>query len=182
MLSDKIYNRKDDDKYKPNHGYILDNNKPSTQIITVRGGEPIITKEQWLKVFTPINKTEDVKQNVEDNDVKPMVGGHRLSEAKQRFAKQFHQQELKDVEYNEKTIMLSDDELIELLNCFDCHNDNLIHDIAPLYNSPYTKDKIIDVITKWYNQTLHKTPDDIAGIVNRYYHYEDNNKWLFSLI
>ena len=143
------------------------------------------------------------------SDVKPMVGGHRLSEAKprpktdeaceakQRFAKQFHQQELKDVEYNEKTIMLSDDELIELLNCFimlsddeliellncfDCHNDNLIHDIAPLYNSPYTKDKIIDVITKWYNQTLHKTPDDIAGIVNRYYHYEDNNKWLFSLI
>ena len=193
VLSDKIYNRKGDDKYKPNHGYILDNNKPSTQIITVRGGEPIITKEQWLKVFTPINKTVDVKQNVEDNadvydaralasDVKPMVGGHRLSEAKQRFAKQFHQQELKDVEYNEKTIMLSDDELIELLNCFDCHNDNLIHDIAPLYNSPYTKDKIIDVITKWYNQTLHKTPDDIAGIVNRFYHYEDNNKWLFSLI
>ena len=66
VLSDKIYNRKGDDKYKPNHGYILDNNKPSTQIITVRGGEPIITKEQWLKVFTP------------------MVGGHRLSEAKPR--------------------------------------------------------------------------------------------------
>ena len=117
-------------------------------------------------MFTPINKTEDVKQevkqdvkqNVEDNDVKP----------RPKTAKQFHQQELKDVEYNEKTIMLS--------------NDNLIHDIAPLYNSPYTKDKIIDVITKWYNQTLHKTPDDIAGIVNRYYHYEDNNKWLFSLI
>ena len=191
VLSDKIYNKKDDDKYKPNHGYILNNMKPSTQIITVRGGEQIITKQQWLNVFKPLNKTEIVKQDVEHNADNGVSVSHlnkretdEACQSKQRFAKhsQFHQCELKDIEYNDKVIMLSDDELINLLNCFESHNHNLIHDIAPLYNSPYTKEHLTDIITKWYTQTSHKTTDDIAGIVNKYYHYEDNNKWLFSLI
>ena len=180
VLTDKIYSKKDDDKYKPNHGFILNNDKPSTQIITVRGGEPIITKELWLKVFTPINKTEDVKQEVKQ-DVKQNVE-NKDTKPKQKTDKQFYQYELKDIEYDEKLIMLPDDELIKLLNCFECHNHTLIHEIAPLYNSPYTKEKLIEVITIWFNQTPHKTPDDITDIVNKYYHYEANNKWLFSLI
>ena len=53
VLTDKIYDKKGGYKYKPNHGTILNGLKPSTQILTVRGNEPIIKKEQWIKVFPP---------------------------------------------------------------------------------------------------------------------------------
>ena len=171
VLTDKIYNKKGDDKYKPNHGTILDNMKPSTQIITVRGDERIITKQKWIKVFPSIIKEET-----------PSTKTVRKEQVHKK-EKGFHQYELKDINYNEdNVIILSDDELIELLNNFERHNQNLIHDIAPIYNSPYSKEKLIDIISGWYDMVPHRTPDNISDIVNKYYHYENNNKWLFSLI
>ena len=73
----------------------------------------------------------------------------------------------RDIEYNEKIIILSDENLLELLNCFESHNENLIHEIAPLYNSPYSKEKLIEIVSQWYDQTIHKTKDNISAIVNK---------------
>ena len=90
---------------------------------------------------------------------------------------------LEDIDYDEeKVIILEDEELIDLLSNFESHNENLVHDIAPLYNSPYSKEKLIEVITQWSELTPHKTKDNIESIVNLYYKYEPTNKYLFSLI
>ena len=180
VLTDKIYDKKGGYKYKPNHGTILNGLKPSTQILTVRGDEPIIKKEQWIKVFPP-KVREDTPAETEQNTStkKPKKEQQQKKEKKE---KAFHEFELRDVEFNEGAIILTDDELIKLLNNFESHNNNLVYDIAPLYNSPYTKEKLVEVITKWYNLTPHKSKDDIAAIVNKYYHFEHNNKWLFSLV
>ena len=54
--------------------------------------------------------------------------------------------------------------------------------INSLFNSPYDKEFLIEVLTEWYNKSSHNTPDDIADIVNRYHKYEKSNKWFFTII
>ena len=174
VLTDKIYNKRGDDHYKPNHGTILHGLHPSTQIITVRGGEEIITKDKWIKVFPPVMRETPAP-------VKPTKAV--TPRPKQCADKEFHQCELRDIEYSEDNLIkLSDDKLLQLLSHFESHNDNLVHDIAPIYNSPYSCEELIDVITRWYDMTPHRTPDNVASIVRSFYHYEPSNKWLFSLI
>ena len=55
VLSDKIFTTNKNDKYnksnKSNHGFIINDLKPSTQIIQVRGDEKIINRNEWSNLF-----------------------------------------------------------------------------------------------------------------------------------
>ena len=196
---------------KQNHGKILNNLKPSTQLITPRGDERIVTKEEWIKVF-PAKTEEELSKEKEDKKkkdnkkskkTKDKVDNDKTDDNKSNDktddnnidnentekktksrskTKSISKYTVEDLDYDEKIIELSIDELVKLLDNFESHNYDLIHTIAPLYNSPLSKEDIVEAVKTWYDKTEHKTPDDIESIVDKYYHYEHSNKWLFVLI
>ena len=44
------------------------------------------------------------------------------------------------------------------------------------------KEYVVEVLTDWYQTVDHRTPDDIADLVNRYYQPEQSNRWFFTLL
>ena len=162
VLSDKIYDA-DSPNNKKNHGCILNGNKPSTQIVQIRGNERIITESDWRTLFSEKETKMEARQRA------------KIEKKEKNF-------DIDSIEFEDELIEFDRDEMLQFLSHFESHNNDLCHTIAPLYNSPYTKDFLIDVITEWYEQTPHRTLDNIEAIVNSFYHYERSNKWFFSLI
>ena len=54
VLSGKFY-KPGDKNNRDNAGYIINDLKPETQIVTPDGHERLITKDEWIKVFPVIN-------------------------------------------------------------------------------------------------------------------------------
>ena len=164
VLSDKIF-KPNNPNNKFNHGFICEDKEPVTQIVQVRGNEPLITKEQWSKIFTPKEtkkeQTERLKQERKQNNF-----------------------DVEELEYNDDLIKLSKKELLELLNNFDAEFNVFLNDLAPLYHSPYTKTFLKSVLIKWYskNEHQHDVEQTIASVLDRYYKQEETNRWYFSLI
>ena len=59
VLSDKFV-RPGDSKNCENHGTILDWKKPSTQIVQIRGDEPLINQNEWEEVFPKMSEVEKI--------------------------------------------------------------------------------------------------------------------------
>ena len=167
VLSPKYYGP-GDEKNRDNSGYILHGLKPLTQIVQVRGDETKIPREQWEKIFHPKETpTNQAKREREER-----------KQAKQNNEKQM---KIIDTEFTDKLIIMNKGELLELLDNFESHYNNIMTEVNALFNSPYEKDFLIDVLTEWYNKTTHNTPDNIANIVNLYYKKEESNKWFFTI-
>ena len=164
VLSDKIF-RPGDEKNKRNHGYILNGDDAASQIIQIRGGEPLITKQKWSKLFTPKETKMQERQ--------------RLKE--ERVNNKF---DIDDIELNEDLIEMNEKEMMELLSHFDPEFDVFMCDLAPLYHSPFQKPFLKKVILKWYEgkEHTHDPEATVDGILNKYYEKERSNKWFFSLI
>lgn len=113
VLSSKIY-KPNDPKNKENFGIICKNLSPSTQIVQVRGNEPIIEKSEWSKIF----KVQEEKQPT----AKPNI---ELTK------------ELCDLSYNDNLIMMEADDIIELLNEFPPEYDNFKNIATNFLHSPY---------------------------------------------
>ena len=87
-----------------------------------------------------------------------------------------------NVEYEDKLIRFGKDEMLTFLDHFDnCFNTVLIT-LAPLYHSPYSRDFLIECIQEWYDKAEHDKPEQATSIINRYYNYDESNKWFFSLL
>ena len=110
VLSDKIY-KVGDEKNKLNHGFICEDMKPSTQIVQVRGNEKVIKADEWKKLFEISEKIEE-KERVKTTTTKMNEGNEKANEGKGNAAAD-------DLNVNDELIILSSDEMNELLNEFE---------------------------------------------------------------
>ena len=162
VLSRKFY-KPDDEKNRDNRGVILNGLPPSSQIVQIRGNEPKIERDEWITVFpakeTPTNKAKREREERKVNKVS-----------------------IDNIELDEDLIILNDEQLLDLLSNFESHNYDVMHVVNALYSSPYSKEKLIDILTQWQHKTIHRTYDDFTAILNRYYSHEQSNRWFFTLL
>ena len=172
VLSRKIYsldkNNKDFTKNKANYGFIVNDTKPSNQIVQIKGNERIILKEEWMKVFQLQSLKE--KRNEKKND--------ELKKKEANDDVYF----INGVESHEKLIQLNDNEFDELMNNFDSEFDNLKTIGSMLLHSPFEKEFIRDVLNRWYFKKEHQNEWSVDAFVDKYYERENNNKWFYSIV
>ena len=157
VLSDKIY-KIGDEKNRMNHGTICEKLPPSSQIVQVRGSEPIINKTAWSALF-------ELK-----DDIKPSLP---VEEPKI---------ESNDLNVEDELIMLSDNELSELLNNFESTYDNFTSIVCNILSSPYTSEKLTEIIEQWYFRNHHENINTVQTYINTYYNQTFSNKWFFSIV
>ena len=80
------------------------------------------------------------------------------------------------------TPLLSEKDLLKLLNLFPTDWDSIVKVISNLCHSPYPKDVVKRVCYDWYNSIEHTNGDKTADYINRYYEYTKSNKWFNSII
>ena len=158
VLSDKIY-KIGDERNKMNHGTICEKLPPSSQIIQIRGSEPIIGKIEWSSLFELKNDIDSSSSVVEESKI-----------------------ESSDLNVEDELIMLSDNELLELLNNFESTYENFTSVVCNILSSPYTSEKLTDLIEKWYFRIRHENVNTIQTYINTYYNQTFSNKWFFSII
>lgn len=171
VLSRKIYtlNEKDKDfnKNRANYGFIINDTKPSQQIIQIRGNERVVSKDEWSKVFqlqSLKEKRNELKKNVET----------KSSNDESCFTN--------DIESHERLIQLNDDEFDELMNNFDSEFDNLKTIGSMLLHSPFEKEFVRDVLTRWYFKKKHQNESSVDVFVDKYYEQENSNRWFYSIV
>ncbi|KAH7823516.1 uncharacterized protein MONOS_16679 [Monocercomonoides exilis] len=160
VISDKIY-KKDDERNKLNHGVILGDLPPSTQIIQTRGNEKIVTASEWSVIFSlEINDKKKDKQKTEQvNDYGTVNDYHDL-------------------------ILFTSDEMNEFLDNFEPTFDNLMYTLGPLRFSPYSEEFLTECFCKWYRKGIHMNgvDDVVIDMISRNCKQEMTNKWFFSLL
>ena len=166
-LSDKIFTEKSEQN-RETHGFILDDLKPSTQIVQIKGNEPVITKNQWINVFPEIiSKTAQLKIDREERKKNKGIKNTKID----------------DIDFEDELIIFNDDEMDEFLNHFDPEFDNLLTKLAPLRYSPYSKEFLYNHLVKWYGSKEHTNGvENVVEQILNYYKKEKSNKWFFSLL
>ena len=166
-LSDKIFTEKSEQN-RETHGFILDDLKPSTQIVQIKGNEPVITKNQWIKIFPEIiSKTAQLKIDREERKKNKGIKNTKID----------------DIDFEDELIIFNDDEMDEFLNHFDPEFDNLLTKLAPLRYSPYSKEFLYNHLVKWYGSKEHTNGvENVVEQILNYYKKEKSNKWFFSLL
>ena len=88
------------------------------------------------------------------------------------------------VDFDDKLIIMSKDELIELLHNFNNGLGTCATELIPLYSSPYSKEFLIETIKEWWleKEDHDNEFDKTEKIINKYYKYEKNNRWFYCLI
>ena len=129
---------------------------PTTQIITPRGNERIIEKSEWLRVFPE----KEPEKKVGARTVDDLVDG-----------------------FSDDLIRPTDEEMDEILNCFEPEFNNLNSSLVPLLHSPFSKEWLEEHLLKWYNRRSHSNGDAcVHSYVDKYATTENSNKWFYSLI
>ena len=80
------------------------------------------------------------------------------------------------------TPLLSEKDLLKLLNLFPTDWEYIEKVVSSLCHSPYPKDVIKRVCYDWYNSIEHTNGDKTADYIDRYYEYTKSNKWFSSII
>lgn len=80
------------------------------------------------------------------------------------------------------TPLLSEKDLLKLLNLFPTDWEYIEKIVSSLCHSPYPKDVIKRVCYDWYNSIEHTNGDKTADYIDRYYEYTKSNKWFNSII
>lgn len=166
VLSDKIF-KPNDPKNKQNHGKICDNLPPSTQIVQVRGGEEIIEKTEWSKIFSIQEDIPIVPKKTAKTNIAQQID---LTEA------------VCDLSYNEDLIKPSLDEIVELLLEFEPIYDVFNSIVSNLLHSPFDQEFCVNVIESWYFTGNHQNPQTIQVYADKYYEYTESNKWFYSIV
>ena len=172
VLSDKLYSP-GNPKNEFKAGTIRNDGKPWMQIVQTRGNEPIITKEMWSKHFHIPEAREAkqiIKEKQQEKKAEKSTADFKLVEG------------MNDLNCNDKLIILSKEELLELLSNFPPEHDMLATKVNCLFQSPYEKEFIQDVIDEWYFQRDHTNQNTSDSYINSYYEKTDSNKWFYTLI
>ena len=199
VLSDKIFNSGNENNRK-NAGTILNNLPPSTQIIQVRGNEPIVTKDLWKKHFE-LNEREVFKNAIKTNK-ELITNSSQSSKSKNSPYSTIKPEDwigvteptvhipvnesgatygIESLEYSEKPIILNEEKLMELLNEFPSEFNYFESVMSNLLHSPYDKEFVESVLLTWYNKREHHNGFPQAYIDN-YYERTESNKWFYSII
>lgn len=175
VMSDKLYNRcnprkegkEESDWFSTihstenviNHGNILNNMPPDTQVITPKGTEKLITKEEWSKVFHSVD-------GICVQTKSPALYSKIVSI-------------LQSNDTNEP-MLFTKAEMVEFLSYFEPNFHSLLRTLRSLRRSPYSIEFLFDTMYEWYSTTKHVQPaaESIAGILDSYYVYEKSNNWL----
>ena len=169
-------------------GIITPNAKPSDALMTPIGTERKVTWEELDKLFEVSKRNAEIE--AEKNKKAPkkqQKEAKTLLKAPKRSRKaaidaltEFDPSQ----DYEDKLIMLGDDELLELLAHFPPEDFLSVWLIRPLFSSPYDKDYLMDIVDRWYNngEREHTQPDSAKHCCETYYTHEDSNRWFFSLI
>ena len=163
VLSDKIY-RPNDPQNKANHGFIIDDLKPSTQIVQIRGNERIITEDQWGTLFKPFETRME----------------QRAAEKEEKKKSTF---DIDDFEVNEELIKFSHDDMQELLSHFEPTFENLMITLAPIRYGPFSYEFLYDNLVEWYGKGDHTNGvENVVAQMMNYHQREQTNRWFFSII
>ena len=168
VLSDKIY-KVGDEKNKLNHGFICEDLKPSTQIVQVRGNEKVIEENEWKKLF----KISEKEVKKEEKKVERVIA---------KKEKETEKGYVDDLNAIDELIVLSSEEMNELLNEFEPTYDNFISVVSNLMHSPYEIDEVKEMIESWYFSGEHQNKNTIEIYCDKYYEKVMNNKWFYSIM
>ena len=170
VLSNKIFTTDKSNKMfnnnKANYGVIINNTKPSQQIVQVRGNERLITKNDWSKVFqiqTLQEKRADVKPKSVEKIKKAIIDDS-------------------GIDYVDKLIKLTDDEFDELLSNFEPRHEELQQIGSMLIHGPFEKDYLIQILSRWYFKVPHKGENAVDQWVSDYTVKEHTNRWFYSIV
>ena len=167
VLSNKVYGSKD----KPDveaAGNILGERLPHTCTYQVWGGERIVSREEWSKIFT-IAVEEKPKRNTK----------------KTRKTNMGCEKKENDFSADQQYVVpVDEDVVLELLNEFEPTHAQLEQIGCSLMHSPFDKETVEGLLKKWYFQegTDHHNLDTVDAYVDKYYERENSNRWLFSII
>lgn len=167
VLSNKVYGRKDKPTVET-AGNILGEKMPHTCVYQVWGGERIVSRDEWSKIFT-IAEEEKPKRNIR----------------KTRITNIATEEEKPELYAEADYIIPVDEEVVsELLNEFEPTHAWLEQIGCLLLHSPFDKETVYDLLKEWYFQegTEHHNLDTVDAYVNKYYKRENTNRWLFSII
>ena len=174
VLSDKIFTTaRSHPKYsdnKANHGVIINNTTPSQQIVQVRGDEKVVDESQWSKVFHV--------QTLQEKRIETKIQKCLSKQPDQPIPTP---SEL-GIEYTGGLIELTDDEFDTLLSNFDCEYDNLKLIGSMLLHSPFDKERLRTILSRWYFQREHSNKSSVDNYVDKYYEYEESNRWFWSIV
>ena len=169
VLSNKVYgDPKGEKKDEKTAGYILNERLPHTCTYQVWGGERIVSREEWSKIFT-IAEEEKPKRNIRKTR-KALVANE--VEKPELFAEK------------EYVIPVDEEVVLELLNEFEPTHAQLERIGCSLMQSPFDKETVEELLKDWYFQkgTDHHHFDTVDAYLNKYYKREYTNRWLFSII
>ena len=199
VLADKIY-KVGDEQNKLNHGTIIGGKKPSTQIVQIRGNERVIKENEWKQIFTVCeNEMEEKNAPMElvKKEPKKNNGDKQMDKCPQmdlRFERSFEAKPLcaeaadfierknDELNANDKLIMLSSDEMDELLNEFEPTYEVFTSIVSNLMHSPYGIDEVKEMVERWYFRAEHQNQNTIEIYCDKYYEQVMNNKWFYSLM
>lgn len=166
VLSNKVYGRRNMPDVEA-AGNILGEKMPHTCTYQVWGGERIVSREEWSKIFT-IAEEEKPKRNIRKTRKTNVVTEEEKSEL-----------------YAESNYIIPVDEdvVLELLNEFEPTHAWLEQIGCLLLHSPFDKETVYGLLKDWYFQegTHHHHLDTIDAYL-KYYERENSNRWLFSII
>ena len=178
VLSNKIFTNNTQDKKnyannKYNHGTIINDTKPSQQIIQTRGDELIIERDEWEKVFKP----RTLKEARDETKLRQIVKSVTNEEPQK-----LQLAEACSLDYVVKLIDMSNDDFDDLLSNFACEFDNLKIIGSILLHSPLDKERVRDILSRWYFTREHTNTASVDMFVDKYYSQENNNKWFYSIV
>lgn len=178
VLSNKVYGSKD----KPDvetAGVILGEKVAHTCTYQVWGGERIVSKEEWSKIFT-IAEEEKPKRKAEKTTDEKTTDKTTTQNIK-IVAEEETPELYADPDY---VIPVDENVVLELLNEFEPTHTWLEQIGCLLLHSPFDKEKVHDLLKEWYFRegTDHHNLDTVDAYVEKYYERENSNRWLFSII
>lgn len=181
-LSDKVYVERPDPRNARAAGSIIGEGKyPFMCTYQVWGGERIIRKKDWSTLFTISKEEKKSKKVVLKKDEKKAVADTTNTTTNIAPAEDGNPELYAEPDY---IIPVEDDVILKLLNEFEPTHKWLEQVGCSLMNSPFDKDKVRDLLKKWYFQdgTHHHNERTVDGYVDDYYKREFTNRWLFSII
>lgn len=179
IMSDKIYMKhkrmkglgEDSDWFSTAHstenvnnrGYILNGLGPETVVITPDGSEKLVPKEEWMKVFHPVDK------------VCLQYKSPKL------FEKIIIIMNMSTVE---NPILFTKEEMLEILSYFEPNFNCLLRTLRSLRRSPYTIEFLFDTLYEWFSKVKHAQPaaNSVSGLLDSYYRYDPSTNWLKYLL
>lgn len=166
-----------------------DNKGVNAYYICKKDNDELLYNEGFKVKYLSATWTKDTElfdaSKLTDNEtLKKLIKGKTTKDNKNNTTKDNKDNTTKDNKNNTDDItpLLSEKDLLKLLNLFPTDWDSIVKVISSLCHSPYPKDVVKRVCYDWYNSIEHTNGDKTADYIDRYYEYTKSNKWFNSII